>query len=180
MQPKLQVAVLMVLTSRLMSFEAEEGFYVLAIQGLTEFVPTVGRANAAELYVVFECPVLQPHPQQYEDLFTPNTDTMRSVFGQRAHICMQVFRFILDCLGLNIAHTHSRGTIRSGLAYDVACCSTHEGQSPWQPTAQHVIARNRPEETYLWSVEDIPNPALHGHAALSLVYGSEHAVAWDE
>ena len=40
------------------------------------------------------------HPQ-YAALFTPETDTMRSFFGQKDHV--QVFCFILDCLDtLNI------------------------------------------------------------------------------
>ena len=61
------------------------------------FCSHCGRGSIAdELHVVFECPVLQPLRQRYKDLFTPDTDTMRSFFGQRDH--MQVFRFILDCL----------------------------------------------------------------------------------
>ena len=56
---------------------------------------------ADELHVVHECPLLQPLRQQYAALFTPETDTMRSFFGQKDH--MQVFCFILDCLDtLNI------------------------------------------------------------------------------
>ena len=56
---------------------------------------------ADELHVVLECPLLQPLRQQYADLFTSETDTMRSFFGQKDH--MRVFSFILDCLDfLNI------------------------------------------------------------------------------
>ena len=56
---------------------------------------------ADELHVVHECALLQPLRQQYAALFTPETDTMRSFFGQKDH--MQVFCFILDCLDtLNI------------------------------------------------------------------------------
>ena len=56
---------------------------------------------ADELHVVHECPLLQPLRQQYAALFTPDTNTMRSFFGQANH--MQVFHFILDCLDfLNI------------------------------------------------------------------------------
>ena len=56
---------------------------------------------ADEFHLVFECHVLQPLRQRYSGLFTPQTDTMRSFFGQRDH--MQVFKFILDCLDcLNI------------------------------------------------------------------------------
>jgi len=65
----------------------------------------------------------------------------------------------------------------------VACCSSlvhHEGQHLWQPTADEHIARNHLKEAYLQSVEDISNPTLHGNAALSVVYGSEHAVAWED
>ena len=46
--------------------------------------------------MVFECPALHPLRQQYSSLFTSDTDTMRSFFGQKDH--MQVFRFILNCL----------------------------------------------------------------------------------
>ena len=49
-----------------------------------------------ELHMVFECPALHPMRQRYFSLFTSDTDTMRSFFGQKDH--MQVFRFILDCL----------------------------------------------------------------------------------
>jgi len=65
----------------------------------------------------------------------------------------------------------------------VACCSSlvhHEGQHFWLPTADEHIARNHLKEADLQSVEDILNPALHGNAALSVVYGSEHAVAWED
>jgi len=65
----------------------------------------------------------------------------------------------------------------------VASCSTlvhHEGQRLWQPTADEHIARNRLKEAYLQSVEDIFNPALHGNAAHSVVYSSEHVVAWQD
>ena len=55
---------------------------------------------ADELHLVFECDALQPFRQRYAALFTPETDTMRSFFGQRDH--MQVFKFV-DCLDfLNI------------------------------------------------------------------------------
>ena len=65
----------------------------------------------------------------------------------------------------------------------VACCSTlahHEGQHLWQPTADEHMARNHLTEAYLQFVEDAFNDALHGNAALSVVYGSEHAVAWED
>ena len=56
---------------------------------------------ADELHVVHECPLLRPLRQRYADLFTSETDTMRSFFGQKNH--MKVFSFILDCLDfLNI------------------------------------------------------------------------------
>jgi len=64
----------------------------------------------------------------------------------------------------------------------VACCSSlvhHEGQHLWLPTAHEHIARNHVKKADLQSVEDFFNPALHGNAALSVVYGSEHAVAWE-
>ena len=51
---------------------------------------------ADELHLVHECPVLQPLRLRYAGLFTPDTGTMRSFFGQKNH--MQVFSFILDCL----------------------------------------------------------------------------------
>ena len=65
----------------------------------------------------------------------------------------------------------------------VACCSSlvhHEGQHLWLPTADEHIASHHLKEADLQSVEDIFNPALHGNAALSVVYGSEHAVAWED
>ena len=52
---------------------------------------------ADELHVVHECPAVQSLRQRYSALFTPETDTMRSFVGQRDH--MQVFKFVLDCLG---------------------------------------------------------------------------------
>lgn len=51
---------------------------------------------ADEMHVIFECHALQPVRQQYATLFSPDTNTMRSFFGQKDH--MQVFRFVLDCL----------------------------------------------------------------------------------
>lgn len=36
------------------------------------------------------------------------------------------------------------------------------------------------QEAYLQSVEHIFSPALHGSAAVSVVYGSQHAVAWED
>jgi len=54
------------------------------------------RSIADEMHVVFECPALRPFRQQYAALFTSDTDTMRSFFGQKDH--MQVFSFVLDCL----------------------------------------------------------------------------------
>ena len=55
-----------------------------------------GVSIADELHLVFECPALASVRQQYAQLFTADTDSMRSFFGQNAH--MQVFQFILDCL----------------------------------------------------------------------------------
>ena len=63
----------------------------------------------------------------------------------------------------------------------VAGCSTlvhHEGQHLWQLTADEHIARNHLKEAYLQPV-DIFSPALHGNAALGVVYGSKLAVAWE-
>lgn len=54
------------------------------------------RSVADELHVVSECHALRPVRQQYAALFTSDTDTMRSFFGQKDH--MQLFSFILDCL----------------------------------------------------------------------------------
>ena len=51
---------------------------------------------ADELHMIYECPVLQPLRLQYAALFTPDTDTMRSLFAQQDH--MQVFKFVLDGL----------------------------------------------------------------------------------
>ena len=51
---------------------------------------------ADDLHMVHECSALQPVRQRYMSLFTSNTDTMRSFFGQKDHV--QVFNFILDCL----------------------------------------------------------------------------------
>ena len=48
------------------------------------------------LLLVFECPALALIRQNYAELFTLATDSMRSFFAQDAH--MQVFKFILDCL----------------------------------------------------------------------------------
>ncbi len=64
----------------------------------------------------------------------------------------------------------------------VAGCSTlvqHEGQHLWQPTADEHVARIHLQEAYLQSV-DIFSPALHGNAALGAVYGSKHAVVWED
>ena len=55
-----------------------------------------GRCVADEMHVIFECHALQPLRQQYAPLFSSDTNTMRSFFGQKDH--MQVFRFVLDCL----------------------------------------------------------------------------------
>ncbi len=55
-----------------------------------------GASVADELHLVFGCHALHPLRQQYAALFTPETDTMRSFFGQQDR--MQVFKFILDCL----------------------------------------------------------------------------------
>ena len=44
---------------------------------------------ADRLHVVHECPLLQPLRQQYDALFTPETDTVRFFFGQKDHV--QVF-----------------------------------------------------------------------------------------
>ena len=63
----------------------------------------------------------------------------------------------------------------------VACPGTllhYEGQYFRQPTAYEHIARNHLKEAYLQSVED--NSALHGNAALIVVYGSKHAAAWED
>lgn len=51
---------------------------------------------ADEMHLVFECLALRPLRLQYAPLFTSDTDTMRSFFGQMDH--MQVFSFILDRL----------------------------------------------------------------------------------
>ena len=59
---------------------------------------SVSTAVTDELHMIHECPVLQPlriHVQ-YAALFTPDTDTMRSIFAQQDHI--QVFKFVLNCL----------------------------------------------------------------------------------
>lgn len=56
-----------------------------------------GRCVAHEVHVIFKCHALQPLRQQYAPLFSSDTNTTRSVFGQKDH--MQVFRFVLDCLG---------------------------------------------------------------------------------
>ena len=64
---------------------------------LTGYAHTVvGIAIADKLYMIHECPVLQPLRLQYAALFTPDIDTMRSFFAQQDH--MQVFKFVLDCL----------------------------------------------------------------------------------
>ncbi len=55
-----------------------------------------GVFSADELHMVFECPALALIRQNYAELFTLATDSMRSFFAQDAH--MQVFKFILDCL----------------------------------------------------------------------------------
>lgn len=53
---------------------------------------------ADELHVVHECPAMPPLRQRYSGPFTPDTNTMRSVFSPRDH--MQIFKFVLDCLDL--------------------------------------------------------------------------------
>ena len=44
----------------------------------------------------FECAALAPLRQQYADLFTPHTDTMRSFFAQQDHL--GVLNYVIDCL----------------------------------------------------------------------------------
>ena len=50
------------------------------------------------MHLVFECLALRPLRLQYALLFTSDTDTMRSFFGQNLMDHMQVFSFILDRL----------------------------------------------------------------------------------
>ena len=51
---------------------------------------------ADEVQVMHERPLLQPYRQHYAALFTPDTDIMRFLFGQKDD--MQVCSFILGCL----------------------------------------------------------------------------------
>ena len=55
-------------------------------------------AVADELHMIFECPALQAVRQQYAPLFSTDTNTMRFFFAQQDH--MQVFKFVLHCLGV--------------------------------------------------------------------------------
>ena len=49
-----------------------------------------------EKHMVFECTALAPLRQQYADLFTPRTETMRSFFAQQDHL--GVLNYVIDCL----------------------------------------------------------------------------------
>ena len=49
-----------------------------------------------ERHLVFDCVALAPLRSQHTNLFTGNTDTMRSLFAQPDH--MGVFRYVMDCL----------------------------------------------------------------------------------
>ena len=48
-----------------------------------------------EKHMVFECTALAPLRQQYADLFTPRTETMRSFFAQQDHL--GVLNYVIDC-----------------------------------------------------------------------------------
>ena len=71
-------------------------------QSCTDYQPSV-KTNTVRILQGYdrksyfpECPVLQPLRLQYAALFTPDTNTMRSVFAQQDH--KRVFKFVLDCL----------------------------------------------------------------------------------
>ena len=49
-----------------------------------------------EKHMIFECAALAPLRQQYADLFTPRTGTMRSFFAQQNHL--GVLNYVIDCL----------------------------------------------------------------------------------
>ena len=49
-----------------------------------------------EMHMVFECAALAPLRQQHADLFTPRTDTMRSLFAQQDHL--GVLNYDINCL----------------------------------------------------------------------------------
>ena len=49
-----------------------------------------------ERHLIFECAALASLRSQYADLFTGNTDTMRSFFAQTDHV--GVFHYVTDCL----------------------------------------------------------------------------------
>ena len=49
-----------------------------------------------ERHLVFDYVALAPSRSQHTNLFTGNTDTMRSFFAQPDH--MGVFRYVMDCL----------------------------------------------------------------------------------
>ena len=51
---------------------------------------------AMKKHMVFECTALAPLRQQYADLFTPHTETMRSFFAQQDHL--GVLNYVIDCL----------------------------------------------------------------------------------
>ena len=49
-----------------------------------------------EKHMIFECAAVAPLRQQHADLFTPQTDTMRSFFAQQDHL--GVLNYVIDCL----------------------------------------------------------------------------------
>ena len=57
-----------------------------------------------ERHMIFECTALAPLRQQHADLFTPRTDTMRSLSAQQDHL--GVLSYITDCLKMCVFHEH--------------------------------------------------------------------------
>ena len=52
-------------------------------------------------HMIFECAALAPFRQQHADLFTPQTETMRTFSAQQDHL--GVLNYVIDCLNICIA-----------------------------------------------------------------------------
>ena len=99
---------------------------------------------------------------------------MDTCCGQAIFLCWSARGSAESCAHFYWIH------IRSGSAcfeHGVACSQLQHfcassGSALCQPATDEHMARNHPKEAYLQSVEDIFDLALHGNAALSVVYGS--------
>ena len=72
--------------------------------------------------------------QQYATLFSPDTNIMRSFFGQKDH--MQVFRFVLDCLDFHRPQTYLLGHLL------LPCSATHGSAPDVQPCVYSCVKQS--------------------------------------